>query len=813
MKHRIIKAGILTGVFVIAIIVFSYLTNRGNADMTADMSSPTLPRVSFILDNYTVNELAGYRNDMEITAMRDTIVPIHIGNELQMNVNSYDSEIKSIAYEVFSIDGVTSILSGHIKKVSDTLTLDLGNELAQGVEGILKVTLNTKNDQEIYYYTRVLKSPDINTKECIDFVNDFHNKTLDKTQVSQLAGALESNSEGDNSTYHEVTIHSDIEHVGWGNLHPEVVGNVQWNIKEANASYSSIQLEYQVRCNGELNEKELYNVKEFFRVRYQKGSAYLLDYNRTMEQIFDGTQQVLTEKGIVLGITSLNVPYTTNEDGTIVSFVQERELWNYNQNEDNLSLVFSFASAENTDIRNRYNQHDINIVAMDRNGSTTFVVYGYMNRGEHEGEVGAAIYYYDIEKNSVEEKAFIPSNKSFAIAEDELGKLVYYNNKQQVLYVMTGGTLYKVDLVKHTQEELVTGLKEGQYVASEDGHLLAYQNEGDSQNSTKITVLNLKTGKDYVIAANDNECVRPLGFVFNDFVYGVARPEEAGRTLAGEITLPMYKVEISDTKGKVVKTYAMDQVYILDVAIQENMITLNRVTKNGDVYTGINQDYITNNEEKEKSNIELETIVTDQKETQMRLTFAEGISDKKPKLLKPKQVLFENPTTVAFDIGDETQKYYVYGIGKMQGVYDKAGYAIQKADTCSGIVVTSQQKYVWEHGNRDITYEIENPEIFTAVFTPALAAGKTPMEILSEYSGGNALDLTGCTTEQILYVINKGTPVMAMIDSANAIILTGYGKVNVQYINPATGAIELQPIDSIDQIVSGSGNTFIGYLQ
>ena len=49
-----------------------------------------------------------------------------------------------------------------------------------------------------------------------------------------------------------------------------------------------------------------------------------------------------------------------------------------------------------------------------------------MNRGQHEGHVGVNIYYYDIEKNDIEEKAFIPSNKSFVIAENELGHMVYY---------------------------------------------------------------------------------------------------------------------------------------------------------------------------------------------------------------------------------------------------------------------------------------------------------------------------------------------------------------------------------------------------
>ena len=38
----------------------------------------------------------------------------------------------------------------------------------------------------------------------------------------------------------------------------------------------------------------------------------------------------------------------------------------------------------------------------------TFAVYGYMNRGEHEGQVGVAVYYYNVEQSSVEEKGVYP---------------------------------------------------------------------------------------------------------------------------------------------------------------------------------------------------------------------------------------------------------------------------------------------------------------------------------------------------------------------------------------------------------------------
>ena len=84
----------------------------------------------------------------------------------------------------------------------------------------------------------------------------------------------------------------------------------------------------------------------------------------------------------------------------------------------------------------------------------------------------------DRSQNVVEEKAFIPSNKSFAIAEEELGKLVYYNNEQNMLYVLVDGTIYKVNLKTGEKEAVVESLAEGQYVAGDDGHLIAYQDNG-----------------------------------------------------------------------------------------------------------------------------------------------------------------------------------------------------------------------------------------------------------------------------------------------------------------------------------------------
>ena len=43
MKDRIIKIGVLTAVFIVAVIVFSFITNQGNSDMTVEMNAATFP--------------------------------------------------------------------------------------------------------------------------------------------------------------------------------------------------------------------------------------------------------------------------------------------------------------------------------------------------------------------------------------------------------------------------------------------------------------------------------------------------------------------------------------------------------------------------------------------------------------------------------------------------------------------------------------------------------------------------------------------------------------------------------------------------
>ena len=133
-------------------------------------------------------------------------------------------------------------------------------------------------------------------------------------------------------------------------------------------------------------------MKEFFRVRFLVDTIYLLDYNRNMEQVFDGRESDFDENGIILGIIPKDISYEINKDQTSAAFVQAGELWLYESKKGNLTKVFSMPDQEGRDTRGENDQHAVRVIGIDNKNNITFAVYGYMARGSHEGEVGVGIY-------------------------------------------------------------------------------------------------------------------------------------------------------------------------------------------------------------------------------------------------------------------------------------------------------------------------------------------------------------------------------------------------------------------------------------
>ena len=646
MRRGIQKILILLAVFIVALFTFSKLTNHETKDLTTDLAAPTLPVVYFEDNGHPLNELHGYVEEMSVISMRDTITPLPENGKLSLRIDPYDNKIKEVSFQIRSLNGDRLVQDGNVQvsgdKTAVTGTISVENLLEEQTEYQLILQV-TAGEQTSYYYTRIMEVGKSQIDACVDFVEEFHAITMNKERQSELSSYMEPSSAADNTTLQKVTINNSLSQACWGDFVGTEVTTPVVSIKEMNDDYQVILLEYIMSSVGDSGNSEYYNVEEYYRVRVGAEKIYLLSFERTMEEIFRGEGDQISKDMIDLGIRSENVSYKTNETGNVICFVQQGELWSYNQIENNLTRVFSFRSQEGMDIRENYQEHDIRILRVDEGGSLDFVVYGYMNCGEHEGQVGVSVCHYDGVTNTVEEMLFVPTTLSYEIVKEQIGKLMYVSDSG-VFYLTVSNQVYRIQMDSRKAEVYIDGLKSDMLVNSEDGRYIAWSEDG-----TTMHVTDLEKGESFDIHANENQLLKPLGFLGSDCIYGWGYRTDIFSTQTQTDTLALSQVLIVDTSDSahsVLKTYETPGIYVTGIRIQDGSIYLSRVMKNGDIYVDTTEDTIMNRDLQEKDQVHIDTVVSDVKQKEVVLKLLEETSGSTPKTLIPKLIENEEPNTL-----------------------------------------------------------------------------------------------------------------------------------------------------------------------
>lgn len=698
MRRGIQKILILLAVFIVALFTFSKLTNHETKDLTTDLAAPTLPVVYFEDNGHPLNELHGYVEEMSVISMRDTITPLPENGKLSLRIDPYDNKIKEVSFQIRSLNGDRLVQDGNVQvsgdKTAVTGTISVENLLEEQTEYQLILQV-TAGEQTSYYYTRIMEVGKSQIDACVDFVEEFHAITMNKERQSELSSYMEPSSAADNTTLQKVTINNSLSQACWGDFVGTEVTTPVVSIKEMNDDYQVILLEYIMSSVGDSGNSEYYNVEEYYRVRVGAEKIYLLSFERTMEEIFRGEGDQISKDMIDLGIRSENVSYKTNETGNVICFVQQGELWSYNQIENNLTRVFSFRSQEGMDIRENYQEHDIRILRVDEGGSLDFVVYGYMNCGEHEGQVGISVCHYDGVTNTVEEMLFVPTTLSYEIVKEQIGKLMYVSDSG-VFYLTVSNQVYRIQMDSRKAEVYIDGLKSDMLVNSEDGRYIAWSEDG-----TTMHVTDLEKGESFDIHANENQLLKPLGFLGSDCIYGWGYRTDIFSTQTQTDTLALSQVLIVDTSDSahsVLKTYETPGIYVTGIRIQDGSIYLSRVMKNGDIYVDTTEDTIMNRDLQEKDQVHIDTVVSDVKQKEVVLKLLEETSGSTPKTLIPKLIENEEPNTLEIKNLNASSAYYVYAKGKVVLATDDMAAAVQSADANKGVVIGNNLLYVWRLG-------------------------------------------------------------------------------------------------------------------
>lgn len=812
MKKILIRVIVLLLVFTGAAGIFALTINDETKTRTEEMSQATLPLVYMVYRDVAMNPLHGYVKPMAVTAVRDTLTPISTERDVSIRVETFGEEVSDIYFEVFTADGKTSLENTKVTDIAygkDSIDASfvLQNQLRMGQEYVLKIQLRC-GERDIYYYTRVVQQDSLHTKEYLDFVMSFSDRSLNKEEADSLAIYLEPESDVQEVNLSYMDIHTTTDQLAWGKLNPQIYYKSIPMIKELNETTATIVQEYLISAQNEKEQIELYTVNEYFRLRYADETVMLLDFERSTNEIFNPDNDVITETGVNLGICSRDISYVTDANQQYFAFVLGGELWNYNVSSGKMAQVFTFRQKGNSDYRDIYGQHEIKVLNLSTNGNMFFVVAGYMNRGRHEGESGVAVYYYDASSGGIEELLFVDTSRSYDLLKADVKELSYVTDDQETFFLLIDGDVYEINLMTLEVNKLVENLKPDCYAGSRSGRYFCYLEENEAYNSRTIHVYDLNTKEVNRITCGENERIRMIGYLEDALVYGIAEEQDIDSSHEGNELFPMKTLFIMDEQGEIVKEYGEVGIYVTDAEISNQLLTLTRMRKSGDSWEETTKDHIIDNSG-ENAAIGLTTQMSERKQTEMVLLVGEDFAGKTPQAVRGKMVVQPEHKEVTIPEKEHTEElYYVYAKGHLDGIYENANTAIVRADSQFGVVVNQEQQYIWERGNRKDISEISIDQVDQSILSGSMDIVALREQLPDKW----VFDLTGCSTEAVLYFISEGNPVIANTTEGVRILLGYDNWANIRFYEPGAEESYLLADTDWEKLFEESGYVFIGFL-
>ena len=813
VRKVLLHVAVLLAVFIGAVVVFEGMINQVTPDTAEAMENSTFPLVYMRNDGVSYNCLHGYAYEMDVNYIRDTVTVLDSDHILEIQIQPFDTEVDNVSYEVLSLDGTQSLENTRVTNLTEEdgylyATLTIQNHMLMNQEYILKLQVSA-GGREHYYYTRFLLEDGLHLSSYLDFVTGFYEKCVNKTDQETLAAVVEPDETTDQaSSLANMDIHDSVSQLMWGDLNPQVFYKPTPSLVDINGTTASFVLEYRISAVGDEGVTEIYNVKEFYRLRYTDTRVFLLDFTRNTDEVFNTDKTVLTDSGILLGITSEDVEYAFDEDYSTVAFVKENELWVYKINGGKLTRVFGFPQSDNMDYRDFYDKNNIKILSTDQSGNVWYCVSGYMNRGAHEGENGIALYYYEDASATSEEILFVQTMESYDMLKLDTNSLVYVTDDQEDCYLLLEGIIYRINLQTREYEIVLDQIHTECYISSASNRYFAWLTEGERYNSQTLQILDLETGTIREVTCGDQERIRPVAFMGEALVYGKALTTDIDLSHEGSEVFPMYSLTILNEDGEEVRTYQQDGIYIMDVEASESMLTLTRATRQGSEYTETTEDYIVSTENSDEVTYGVTTEISDRKQAEILLRVGTEIDDDNPQVVTGRMLVRDENRTVSIPVNQNRESlFYVYAGGSLENVYVTAAEAIVRADEEVGVVINDQKEFVWERGNRSTSYQMDVEDV-----PEAFRTGTMDIQTLEDAMGTDILDLTGCTLDMVLYFVGQGRAVLANTPEG-VVTIVGYDEYNTILLDPGSDETYYYGLNDSTALFEEGGNQFLSYVE
>lgn len=829
-RKTAIQISVFGVIFIIALLIWNYVLVGKNNHGVRETTQATLPILTLTVSGEEINELHGYQGNVDAASLRESITPLD-GSQLTISMSGNREGIEAVTYKVFDSDNKTVLEKGDasFKKTEDgaTAAISIKERLESGKTYLMELSAD-KDNTNVKYYTRVQYGTGFHLKECLEFANEFHDATLEEGNTEFISKYIETAEGTLTNDLSYVDLKSNQEAVSYANLHPNVERIYPATVKEISQNVTSIELRFILSAENTEGVKQYYQVTEYYRIRYSKDRMYLLNYERTMDSYLRYDTIDRSNNRFLIGIGDSNRQLISRNGGKKAAFVAQNELWYYDYQNSEMTKVFSFVGEDYRESRNNYSKHGIQVMELESNGNMSFLVYGYMNRGKHEGENGISVYRFSAGDQKITELAFIPTVVHYDTMQSDIQKGAFLSDENQ-FYFYLDGSIYHVDIDNAKTDIIAKNVSEDLAIVSGSGMLAI------SKSKNTMQVMNLSSGKTWNIEASKDEVLKPIGFMDKDFVYGIGKEKNIVRQKDGTYMYPLDKVCIGN-KNKILKEYSEQGIYITEASIDGTTVSMTQSAKRGTSYKKKGTTYI-RYKEKTEDKIVFEYGYTSTRLNQLYLSFPETVYiQSRPSYLSTN--VEEQDEEIIVDFAQNTSKYkdaYVYTGGKLSGVYSNMKDAVSEAKQGGGVVVNYNQLYLWEKGIAKSYGKVANIPMVKAKAKDETDIACIKMMVDSEGKDVSydkikkmkgdtfdklfqafdrqAVNYSECSLEDVLYSISKGRSVIAKRKNGTYVLLMSYNAQKLRYFDPLKGKSIQGNRSSMEKELKQAGSVFYSYAK
>lgn len=831
IRNTIIRVIVMITVFIITIFFVNKFENKEYENLAIEMEDSTLPLAYVRYDNAYINCMHGYTSAVDIVMLRDSITPIDENKNIEIIIDDNDGFADSYAYELRSIAGDSLIENGDLTAVDgedgfQVLDINIRMNIEPEMEYMLVIKVNGEDGRVARYYTRVVINADYHASALLEFVHRFNRATYDfevreeQSMITPYREEYRSSHRGEEvlSSLGHINLNSAYSDLTWGGLTPMSVTSLIPTIKEIDVNYAVIELDYKAMNISEDEKSSYYSVKEFYRVSYDEDAISLMNFDRYVDEYFDRSEVDVQNNVYEIGVVSdSDIMYRYSTDNKRISFVRNGQLWLYDYSKNRITMVFGFWLDDIESFRNTYDNYDINIISMDDEGNIDFAVYGYMNRDEHEGKLGIALYHFQAETLELSELLFVENNVPYSVMKRELSRLTYYDGEN--FYFMLGGKVNCIRVADKQMSFFVDGVSMEYVYVSDNMEVMAYCTSEEQQENQEVCLVNLKTGNTYHLSAGAGNCLVCYGFQNTDFIYGECKISDGeyrlkkstfaddGITNKKLEQIPAEKICIVDSSGKMIKEYQKEARYIVEARIDEDLIYLTRAKLEGSQFAKADDDFITFKQDDENPVINTEYKLSSGGYGKWFFTMPPNIYlTYIPRLTITKNQVKNESVNMVTEIVNESAKYMVYDNLGLAAVYDVAGEAINAAVDVSGIVISHNGEVVYRQAE-SLEYNTIASAIFhyssrsvegslaDCLYMTLLYEGVAlEYQDVSKYSDAvtaltelglyEGMDISGLSLSMVFRYVSDGIPVISRINDGRYVLIVSYNSEYIRYYDP-----------------------------